>query len=79
MANIVAIIISMVYIVLGFMFSHKFPRIYGLVVTIILIFKMILIDFKYSSMLGYALGFLIAGVICLSISLIYTVINKKME
>lgn len=78
-ANIVAIVISLVYIVLGFVFSHKIPRLYGLVVTIILIFKMILIDFKHSSMLGYALGFLVAGVICLSISLIYNIINKKME
>ncbi len=78
-ADIVAIVIATSYIILGFVLTSKFPRIYGLVVIILMIFKMVMLDFDYSSALGYALAFLVAGFICLGISLIYNVINKKIE
>lgn len=77
-ADVVAIIISTAYIILGFKFTYKLPRIYGLVVIIIMIFKMTMLDYGHSSTVGYAVGFLISGVICLAISLIYNVIDRKM-
>lgn len=77
-ADVVAIVIATTYIILGFKFTYKLPRIYGLVVIIIMIFKMIMLDYNHSSSVGYAIGFFVSGVICLAISLIYNVIDKKM-
>jgi hypothetical protein len=53
----------------------KGVRIYGLVVSMIMIFKLALVDFEKTSVLAYALSFFIAGISCLVISMLYYFVN----
>ena len=45
----------------------------------IMIFKLTMIDYRHSSLLGYAVSFLIAGVVCLGISMLYYFINANVK
>ena len=74
-SSIVGIVLAVGSIVLGFGTKMKGVRIYGLVVSMIMIFKLSLIDFEKSSVLAYALSFFIAGVSCLIISMLYYFVN----
>ena len=66
-------------IILGFKGDYKSIRIYGLVLSMISIFKLIMVDISYQNTLGHALSFFISGVLCFVISLIYNYIDKKMQ
>ncbi|MBO4785260.1 MAG: hypothetical protein J5521_11050, partial [Lachnospiraceae bacterium] len=66
-------------IVLGFATKMKGIRIYGLIISMIMIFKLSLIDFEKSSVLAYSLSFLIAGISCLIISMLYHFVNAAVE
>lgn len=82
MSSIVGIILSVGCIVLGFVTKMKGIRIYGLIVSMIMVFKLALVDFEKSSLLAYALSFFVAGIACLVISMLYYFVNaavKNME
>lgn len=66
-------------ICLGFFVKHKELRIYGLVLSLISVVKLIMIDITYDNTLGHALSFFISGVLCFVISAIYTRVEKKMK
>ncbi len=74
-SSIIGIVLSVGCIVLGFAMKMKGIRIYGLVISMIMIFKLALIDFEKSSLLAYALSFFIAGISCLVISMLYYFVN----
>ncbi|MBQ4275140.1 MAG: hypothetical protein II717_01260 [Lachnospiraceae bacterium] len=74
-SSIVGIILAVGCIVLGFVMKMKGVRIYGLVVSMIMIFKLALVDFEKTSVLAYALSFFIAGISCLVISMLYYFVN----
>ena len=74
-SSIIGIVLSVGCIVLGFAMKMKGIRIYGLVISMIMIFKLSLIDFEKSSLLAYALSFFIAGISCLVISMLYYFVN----
>ena len=77
-SSIVGIVLAVGCIVLGFVLKMKGVRIYGLVVSMIMIFKLALVDFEKSSLLAYALSFFIAGISCLVISMLYYFVNAAM-
>lgn len=77
-SSIVGIVLAVGCIVLGFVMKMKGVRIYGLVISMIMIFKLSLIDFEKSSVVAYALSFLIAGISCLIISMLYYFVNAAM-
>ena len=77
-SSIVGIVLAVGCIVLGFVTKMKGVRIYGLLVSMIMIFKLALVDFEKSSLLAYALSFFIAGVACLIISMLYYFVNAAM-
>ena len=78
-SSIVGIVLAVGCIVLGFAMKMKGVRIYGLVVSMIMIFKLALVDFEKSSLLAYALSFFIAGISCLIISMLYYFVNAAVE
>lgn len=70
-------IASVISIMFGFKGKYKSLRIYGLILSMISIFKLIMIDINYENTLGNALSFLGSGLLCFIISMIYNYIDKK--
>lgn len=77
--SIVFFIFAIACIMLGFQFQYKALRIFGLVLSMVSTFKLIMVDITYDNTLGHALSFFISGILCFAISLIYNFIDKKMN
>ena len=75
--SIVGLLIAIGSIALGFKIKNKSFRLYGLVLTLICVAKLILIDIEYESVLLLPLGFFFAGILCFAISWIYSKLEKK--
>ncbi|MDE6635598.1 MAG: DUF2339 domain-containing protein, partial [Lachnospiraceae bacterium] len=77
--SISAFLFAIISIVIGFIFSLKAFRIYGLILSLISVAKLILVDISYDNTLGHALSFFICGILCFVISMIYHLIDKKVH
>lgn len=71
------IILAIASIVLGFVKEYKYLRIYGLILSMVSVFKLIMVDIRYENTLGNAISFFVSGVLCFAISMIYNYIDKK--
>jgi hypothetical protein len=76
--SIACFILSIASIIAGFGLSRKSFRIYGLVLSLISIVKLIIIDIRYENTIGHAFSFFACGTLCFVISMIYHGIDKKM-
>lgn len=77
--SICMLLFSLASILLGFLYEHKSFRIYGLLLSMMSVFKLILFDVDGKSMTYNAFGFLICGLICFGISFIYNKIEQKIN
>ena len=77
--SIFFLLFAIASIILGFILKQKSFRIYGLVLSMISVIKLIMIDISYNSTIEHALSFLISGVLCFVISAIYNQIDKKIS
>ncbi len=77
--SIACFVMAIVSIVIGFVGEYKSLRIFGLVLSMISTFKLIMVDISYADSLGNALSFFASGVLCFVISLIYNYIDGKMQ
>ena len=77
--SISAFLFAIISIVLGFRFYVKSFRLYGLFLSMFSVAKLILIDISYDNTLGHALSFFICGILCFVISMIYHLIDKRMQ
>lgn len=77
--SISAFLFAIISIVLGFRFYVKSFRLYGLFLSMFSVAKLILVDISYDNTLGHALSFFICGILCFVISMIYHLIDKKMQ
>ena len=77
--SVACLFLAIVNIVAGFWGKYKSLRIFGLVLSMISIFKLIMIDISYSNTLGNALSFFASGMLCFAISLIYNMIDRKIQ
>lgn len=77
--SVVCFLFAIACIVVGFMLAFKSLRIYGLILSLISVVKLIMIDVNYDNMIGRAFGFFICGILCFVISLIYNTIDKKIK
>ena len=75
--SIAFLLISIVSIVVGFKIRNKSMRLFGLVLSMLSIVKLIMFDVSYSNTLMRALSFLVSGLICFGISLVYNRIDKQ--
>lgn len=75
--SIVFLLISIASIVVGFKIKNKSMRLFGLVLSMLSIVKLIMFDVSYSNTLMRALSFLASGLICFGISLVYNRIDKQ--
>ena len=76
--SIICLFISIMCIVLGFSMKYKSIRVYGLILSLISIAKLILFDIKYSSTLEHAISIFVCGILCFAVSSIYNYVDKKM-
>ncbi len=72
-------IIAIACIVTGFMMKLEKLRVYGLVLSMICIVKLVMFDIVYSNTLGHAVSFFVSGILCFSISAIYYYVGKRMN
>ena len=77
--SISAFILAIAFIVLGFVMDIKSLRIYGLVVSMLCVVKLVMIDITYDNTMGHALSFFISGVLCFVISAVYSLAEKKLR
>ncbi len=77
--SIVFLLISIASIVVGFKIKNKSMRLFGLVLSMLSIVKLIMFDVSYSNTLMRALSFLASGLICFGISLVYNRIDKQQK
>ena len=77
--SIVGLVISAIFIVLGFRFKNKSMRLLGLITMIIYVIKISLFDIPNGSndTISAALMLLFGGIICFIISFIYNKLDKK--
>jgi len=75
--SIACFIMAIISIVIGFRFQYKALRLFGLILSMISTFKLIMIDITYENTLGNALSFFVSGILCFVISLIYNFIDGK--
>ena len=77
--SIGCLLLAILLIVVGFVGEYKYLRIYGLVLTMISIFKLIMIDAHYENTLGNAISFFVSGMLCFGISMLYNYLDKKIN
>jgi len=77
--SIYMITYATVCIILGFRYKlmGKSLRIFGLVMTLVFVIKIIVIDITFSSSISRAIGYFVNGILCFSISAIYNYFEKK--
>ena len=77
--SIACFIFAILSIVIGFVKDYKSLRIFGLILSMISTFKLIMVDITYDNTLGNALSFFGSGILCFVISLIYNYIDGKVK
>ena len=75
--SILVFLLAIAFIILGFVLKNKGLRIYGLIVSLVCAVKLALVDITYQNTIGHAVSFFICGVLCFSISAIYSYVEKK--
>lgn len=77
--SIACFVLAIVSIVIGFAQRYKSLRIFGLILSMISTFKLIMIDINYDNTLGNAVSFFVSGMLCFVISLIYNYIDRRVN
>lgn len=77
--SLVGIIFAVVFIVIGFLKRLKGFRLYGLVLCLVCIAKLLLVDVEYDSSVMRPVGYLAAGLLCYLISWIYSKLENRIK
>lgn len=77
--SVSALLFAIISIIVGFRFYFKSFRVYGLILSLLSVAKLILVDISYDNTLGHALSFFVCGLLCFVISLIYHLIDRKVQ
>jgi len=77
--SIACLIFAIISIIIGFKGEYRSLRLFGLALSILSTFKLIMVDISYENTLGNALSFFASGLLCFAISMIYNYIAKKRE
>lgn len=76
--SLVGIVLAIAFICVGFYYRLKGFRLYGLVLCLICVAKLLLVDVTYNSSVMRPVGYLAAGILCYFISWIYSKLEKKL-
>ena len=77
--SLAGIVFAIVFIVIGFYKRLKGFRLYGLVLCLVCIAKLLLVDVEYDSSVMRPVGYLAAGLLCYLISWIYTRLENRIK
>ncbi|MDE7231645.1 MAG: DUF2339 domain-containing protein [Lachnospiraceae bacterium] len=77
--SICLLLFAIISIVIGFYKDTKSFRLYGLLLSMVSIFKLIMIDIQYDSTMENAVSFFVSGVLCFIISFIYNRIDHNFQ
>ena len=77
--SICLLLFAIISIVIGFYKDTKSFRLYGLLLSMVSIFKLIMIDIHYDSTMENAVSFFVSGVLCFIISFIYNRIDHNFQ
>ena len=77
--SICLLVFAIVSIIAGFYKDMVTFRLYGLILSMISIVKLIMIDIKYDSTVENAVSFFVSGVLCFVISFIYNKIDGRLR
>lgn len=77
-ASILFVLFAIACVIVGFKFQQKSFRVYGLILTLFSVIKLILFDIEYGSNIVRPIGFFVAGILCLVISWIYARLEKQL-
>ena len=73
------IVVSIACIVFGFIKKYKYIRLYGLILSIISIVKIVFVDLEYDSSVARAITIFICGIIAFAICLVYNILDKRLD
>ena len=77
--NVCCFLFAIASVAAGFGLKYKSLRIYGIILSMISIFKLLMLDINYDNTLGNALSFFLSGMLCFAISMIYNYVDKKLS
>lgn len=77
--TLACLFLALAFITFGFLRNYKPIRLYGLILSLYSIFKLVIVDANYHSTLSKALTILGCGVMAFLISFVYNKISKKLE
>lgn len=77
--SIIGLLVAIGCIVAGFRIKIKSIRLYGLVLTIIMVAKFILVDLNQENSITKVLALIVGGCLCFLISLIYNRLSENLE
>lgn len=77
--TLACLFMALVFITFGFLKNYKPIRLYGLLLSLYSIFKLVLVDVTYNSTLSKSLTIMGCGVMAFLISFVYNKISKKFE
>ena len=77
LASIVCLLFAIVCITVGFIRSYRSIRIFGLILTMLNVLKLLLVDIYHDNTVSMALAFFAAGILVFGVNLIYHIVDKK--
>ncbi len=75
--SVAGLTIALLSIALGFKLKMKSLRLYGLIITILMVLKFIAIDLSQENSIIRIVALFIGGIICFGITLLYNKLNKE--
>lgn len=77
--TLACLILALAFIIFGFARMYKPIRLYGLILSLYSIFKLVLFDVQYNSTLARALTIMGCGLLAFAISFVYNLISRRLE
>jgi hypothetical protein len=77
MMSVAGLIIALLCIALGFKLKMKSLRLYGLIITMLMVLKFIAVDLSQENSIIRIVALFVGGVICFGITLLYNKLNKE--
>lgn len=77
--SICCFVLAVACIVAGFYVKCRSLRVYGLLLSMLSVFKLSLVDIALGGLLQLAAGFFVAGILCFVISRIYNMIDEELR
>ena len=77
--SIVCLLIAVASIIIGFSKELKSFRLYGLLLSLCSVFKLVMIDISYDNSLGRIFSFIISGLLCFGIVWIYNKMSERIN